>query len=489
MIPLELQRRIVDDAIHNQNLRYMLLLCGVYLVVLLIQGGLKYMLNVGRGRLVERVAFQLRGHVSTCLWTSQLKRQENATNVDKGAVVSITSSEVEEVAGFVGDSISFPLLQAGTAFGTLGYLFWVQPEIAAFAVAMLASVPLSRYLLGRVAKQGAETKETRADRVMANISGRLKRWSLKATLKGKARAGLWVAGAFGLFVLSMVAATRVPLVLYPDADGLNLGINIELPPSTTLETSQDIADQVGEILRDKPYFDSIIKLVGRKSPLASASILSALEPSQSENFIGFSITFVEREDRGKPSYELVNEIRSELKSWLDANVAGANLLVVGESGGPSAGDPISIDITGTDMAELQRLSAEVQGILEGISGTTDVRDNLGSVKTEIALTPNREAADFSVSASRISHRKSVSLFPMTRSAHSRLSARKTIWKFIWALTGEAGPEPAAGRSRLKNSPWFARFARTGKPSPCCRCLSRRYPKRRHPSSVAKATVR
>ena len=32
MIPLELQRRIVDDAIHNQDLRYMFLLCGLYLV-------------------------------------------------------------------------------------------------------------------------------------------------------------------------------------------------------------------------------------------------------------------------------------------------------------------------------------------------------------------------------------------------------------------------------------------------------------------------
>jgi hypothetical protein len=37
MIPLELQRRIVE-----QDLSYLLLLCGLYLVVLLIQGGLKH---------------------------------------------------------------------------------------------------------------------------------------------------------------------------------------------------------------------------------------------------------------------------------------------------------------------------------------------------------------------------------------------------------------------------------------------------------------
>jgi ABC-type multidrug transport system fused ATPase/permease subunit len=136
MIPLELQRRIVDDAIHDRNLRYMFLLCGLYLAILLAQGGLKYLLNVYRGRLVEHVAFKLRGRVFAVLVDEPLKRREHATTIDKGAVVSITSFEFEEVARFVGDSISFPLLQAGTAFGTLGYLFWVQPEIAAFAVAL-----------------------------------------------------------------------------------------------------------------------------------------------------------------------------------------------------------------------------------------------------------------------------------------------------------------------------------------------------------------
>jgi ABC-type multidrug transport system fused ATPase/permease subunit len=153
MIPLELQRRIVDDAIHDQNLHYMLLLCGVYLVILLVQGGLKYLLNVYRGSLVELIALKLRGHVFGVLVDEPLKRQEHTTSIDKGAIVSITSSEVEEVAGFVGDAISFPLLQAGTAFGTLGYLFWVQPEIAAFAVALfipqVVIVPMGQRRINR----------------------------------------------------------------------------------------------------------------------------------------------------------------------------------------------------------------------------------------------------------------------------------------------------------------------------------------------------
>ncbi|WP_084396591.1 efflux RND transporter permease subunit [Henriciella aquimarina] len=266
--------------------------------------------------------------------------------------------------------------------------------VAAFVVALLATVPLSRYLLAPVAKKGAATKETGADRIMGRISAALETWSLRVSLKSKTRASVFVVGALSLFGLSLFSVTRIPVVLYPSTDGLNLGINIELPPSTTLDTSESVADTVGEILREKPYFDSIIKLVGRKSPFASTSILSSLEQSQSEQFIGFSITFKERSERDKPSYQLADEIRRELKAYLDANVAGASLLVVPEIRSPSTGDPVQIAITGNELETLQRLSSEVQGLLTEIPGTTDVRDNLGSVKTEITLSPNREAADF-----------------------------------------------------------------------------------------------
>ena len=153
MIPLELQRRIVDGAVHDQDLPYLFLLSGIYLAVLLLQGGLKYLLNVYRGSLVERIALQLRSRIFDVLVDEPLKHRERQGAVDKGAVVSMTSSEVEEVAGFVGDSISFPLLQAGTALGTLGYLFWVQPEIAAFALVLfvpqIVIVPLGQRRINR----------------------------------------------------------------------------------------------------------------------------------------------------------------------------------------------------------------------------------------------------------------------------------------------------------------------------------------------------
>jgi ABC-type multidrug transport system fused ATPase/permease subunit len=134
-LPLELQRRIVDDALGSQNVRYLLMLAAAYLAAILLQGGLKYILNVYRGRVVEIVIRRLRQTIYEA--SLYLSAQADATpdeEVDKGGLVSMVAAEAEEVGGFVGDSISIPLLQGGTVLVVFLYLLWVQPVIASLAV-------------------------------------------------------------------------------------------------------------------------------------------------------------------------------------------------------------------------------------------------------------------------------------------------------------------------------------------------------------------
>lgn len=147
-LPLELQRRIVDDAIHGKTVNLLLLLSAAYLGVLLVQGGLKYLLNVYRGYMVEHVALDLRHRIF-----DGTQGKDGAHLVKQGAIVSMVAAEVEDLAGFVGDSVSFPLLQAGTALSAMGYLIWVEPRIALFAILLylpqLFVVPLGQRRINR----------------------------------------------------------------------------------------------------------------------------------------------------------------------------------------------------------------------------------------------------------------------------------------------------------------------------------------------------
>ncbi|REC95399.1 efflux RND transporter permease subunit [Kushneria indalinina] len=290
-----------------------------------------------------------------------------------------------------------PLMSIG---GTMGAFVRVLPTtiiiclVLSFIVAMLCAVPLSRVLLGRQTRSSGEKKPGMADRVTQRAVDGLERWSSRYILASRRQSWLWVAGAAALFLVSIVAFSQARLELFPASDGERLGINIELPPTVPLETSQLIADEVGDRLREKPFFESVTKLVGLKSPFAGGSAASSLQPSEAENFIGFSVMFKSRDQRDEDSWVLADTLRTELADYLRDNVAGAELLVVPESSGPSAGDPIEMQLIGGSMDTLKALSLQVQEVLSETNGVVDVRDNLGAPQPQLALQPNREALSF-----------------------------------------------------------------------------------------------
>lgn len=290
-----------------------------------------------------------------------------------------------------------PLMAIG---GTAGVFIRVLPLttiiclILAFLVAMLAAMPLSRFLLGNQRAGLGHKEQSRADYVTQIAMDRLEAWNASHVVSSRKQAWLWVLGAAAMFVLAIVAFSHNRIEMYPVTDGERLGINIELPPTTQLEASQRVADAVGDMLREKPYLASTIKLVGRKSPFAGGSTADSLQPDEAVNFIGFSSTFVDRSDRKAASYTLADELREEISTWLSANVAGAELLVVAESSGPTPSDPIEIELSGGDMDVLLLLARQVQQVLAATRGVVDARDSLGAPNPQIALRPDREAADF-----------------------------------------------------------------------------------------------
>src|ERR1700693_4611589 len=48
IVPLELQRRVVNDLVKHRDYRFIVALCGVYAATVLVQGGTKLVLNVYR---------------------------------------------------------------------------------------------------------------------------------------------------------------------------------------------------------------------------------------------------------------------------------------------------------------------------------------------------------------------------------------------------------------------------------------------------------
>jgi ABC-type multidrug transport system fused ATPase/permease subunit len=152
LAPLELQRRVVNDAIGPRDLRAILLLCLAYVVVVLVQGGLKLWLNIYRARVSEQAVRRLR------LLAHQITAGEAAPtdNVHDGVKISVVVAEVDPVGSFIGLSVSEPLLHGGILLSVFGYMIFLQPLMALACLGVflpqLVFVPLMQRTINRRTK-------------------------------------------------------------------------------------------------------------------------------------------------------------------------------------------------------------------------------------------------------------------------------------------------------------------------------------------------
>jgi len=154
MAPLELQRRVVNDAIGSRHLPSILLLCLAYVVVVLVQGGLKLWLNIFRARVSEAATRHFR-LAAQALCDAEGRRPVEGGTPD-GVKVSVIVAEVDPIGGFIGLSVSEPLLHGGILLSVFGYMLFLQPMMALVCLGVflpqLVFVPLMQRTINRRTK-------------------------------------------------------------------------------------------------------------------------------------------------------------------------------------------------------------------------------------------------------------------------------------------------------------------------------------------------
>jgi len=262
--------------------------------------------------------------------------------------------------------------------------------VLSLIVALFIDIPISRVVFVNL---GKDCNQSRIDRLTEDIASRLCAWSLGVTVRSRWMALLCTCIAIILFVISLTGMRFLPVLLYPKTDGRSLGITVELPPGTTLDISQKVADELGQILSEKSYLESVVKFVGQKSPLARNSIGEFLTPFRDSSYVGFSCIFTKLEEREKMAFQYLVTLRKELMRAL-YRYPGSLLVMTPQTGGSTTEAPIQIQLMGDNIEKLREISLQVQGVLKKIPGTADVRDNLGPSRLDVKFLPNREAIDF-----------------------------------------------------------------------------------------------
>ncbi len=158
---LELPKTIINNALAEEHLPqeyfgqpisqvgHLFVLCVAYLSAIIVNGGLKFYINLFKGRVGERLLRRLRLTLFR-LWRA------GAGPARRSEVIPLITQEVEPIGGFAADAFALPVFQGGTFLTILGFMFVQDPVLGAAAVTLLpvqlALIPRLQRKINRLAR-------------------------------------------------------------------------------------------------------------------------------------------------------------------------------------------------------------------------------------------------------------------------------------------------------------------------------------------------
>ncbi|MEZ0576606.1 ABC transporter ATP-binding protein/permease [Halodesulfovibrio aestuarii] len=133
LVPIEMQKRIVSDAIQLKKIDALIYYCMIYISAVFLAGILKYTINILQAKVGESTLYRIRKHLYDHILTLPMPFFRRTS---PGLVVSTLMAELLPMATFAGMAISAPLVNILTFFAFAGYMVYLDPLLAALSVAI-----------------------------------------------------------------------------------------------------------------------------------------------------------------------------------------------------------------------------------------------------------------------------------------------------------------------------------------------------------------
>jgi ABC-type bacteriocin/lantibiotic exporter with double-glycine peptidase domain len=142
LAPIELQRRIVNDIVGPKDVDYLFLLGGIFLGVLVIHQALKFLLKMYQTWIAESTVVYTRNHLLDNYERANKGPEQSGT----GNAVTVLVRETDNLGTFVGTGLSQAAANITTLVGIVGYMFVIEPRIAAASLSIFIPQIIITYL-------------------------------------------------------------------------------------------------------------------------------------------------------------------------------------------------------------------------------------------------------------------------------------------------------------------------------------------------------
>ncbi len=184
-VSLDLPKTIVNHAIRADakfpqsvfgfefdRVPYLMLLCGAFLLTVLINGGFKYCINTYKGQLGERMLRRFRYQLYLRLLRFPLTHFQKTSAAQ---IIPMVTAESESLGGFIGDALALPAFQGGTLLTIIFFMFVQDPVLGLAAIALYPFqgyiIPKLQRKVNQLNKQRVRTQRIVADRIQELAAG------------------------------------------------------------------------------------------------------------------------------------------------------------------------------------------------------------------------------------------------------------------------------------------------------------------------------
>jgi len=172
VVPLEMQKRIVNEAINLRKLDLLVIYCGIYLAAVFLASAFKLVINIIQTKISQKVTAEMRKQLYHHILTMPLNFFRNT---QPGTVVNSLINELTIPGNFVGMAVAAPLTNIVTLLAFAGYLIVLNPVlgIVSFSIypVMLYVIPILQKYVNRDNKKRVNAARKLSSKIVESVSG------------------------------------------------------------------------------------------------------------------------------------------------------------------------------------------------------------------------------------------------------------------------------------------------------------------------------
>jgi len=185
--------------------------------------------------------------------------------------------------------------------------------------------------------------------------------------------------AYSIFCFALLPLGFVKNEFFPKTDSDQIFVELELPAGTVKEKTTTEALKLLDKLKETSYIEFVTADVGQGAQSEFGGSAGG------SNLANFSLRLSDHKQRSVPSYDIAEQLRTELTNYEGGTVSVSEL-----SGGPPAGADLQIKLLGDDLGQLNLQADKIVEYLESQPGVTNARKSVKEGTSKLVFVPDAQ---------------------------------------------------------------------------------------------------